>query len=121
MNLPHNQEILNTIIGMKRDHLADTTIEYTVRRLKLISKHANLNNPKEVTDYLANIKGKNSYKEAVAYTYLRYTKYNFIKWELPKIRRTSQPPYVPTTEETTILISNSGTKYSLILSIFRDC
>ena len=106
---------------MKRDHLADTTIESTVRRLKLISKHANLNNPEEVSNYLANIKGKNSYKEAVAYTYLRYTKYNNLKWELPNIRRTSQPPYVPTTEETTILISNSGTKYSRILSILRDC
>ena len=112
---------MNTIVGMKLDHLADTTTESTVRRLKLISKHANLNEPEEVTNYLANIKGKNSYKEAVAYTYLRYTKYNNIKWELPNIRRTSQPPYVPTTEETTILISNAGTKYSLILSIFRDC
>ena len=108
-------------MGMKQDHLADTTIEPTVRRLKLIAQHADLNNPNTVTNYLTKIQGKNSYIQAVAYCYLRYTKYNNIEWKFPKIRSTSQPPYVPTTEETTILISNSGTKYSLILSIFRDC
>jgi len=37
------------------------------------------------------------------------------------IKRSSPPPYVPTSEEVTILIADSGKKYSLILSIFRDC
>jgi len=105
---------------MKQDHLAESTIEPTGRRLRHIAKYANLNKPEEVTNFLANKKGKNSYIEALAFAYLRYVKYNGLEWKMPKIRRTSQPPYVPTTEELTILISNSGRKYSLILSLLRD-
>jgi len=36
------------------------------------------------------------------------------------IRRSSQPPYVPTSEDVTILTPDAGKKYSLIPSIFRD-
>ena len=105
---------------MKQNQLAEATIEPTGRRLRHIAKYANLNKPEEVTNFLANKKGKNSYIEAIAFAYLRYVKYNGLEWKMPKIRRTSQPPYVPTTEELTILISNSGRKYSLILSLLKD-
>ena len=105
---------------MKKDHLAESTIKVTDRRLRLIAKTANLNNPDEVTEYLANKKGKNGYIDSLVSAYERYTRYNRIFWKKPNIKRFSQPPYVPTTEETTILIANAGTKYSLILSMFRD-
>jgi len=39
---------------MKKDHYAKSTIEVTGRRLRLIAKLVNLDNPKEVTEYLAN-------------------------------------------------------------------
>ena len=105
---------------MKKDHLAETTIKVTDRRLRLIAKSANLNNPEEVTEYLANKKGKNGYIDSLVSAYERYTRYNEIFWKKPNVKRYSQPPYVPTTEETSILIANAGTKYSLILSILRD-
>jgi len=105
---------------MKKDHLAKSTIEVTDRRLRLIAKTANLNKPDHVTEYLANKKGKNGYIDSLASAYERYTRYNEIFWKKPNIKRYSQPPYVPTTEETSILIANAGTKYSLILSMLRD-
>jgi len=105
---------------MKKDHLADTTIKNTVRRLKNITKSCNLNNPEEVLTFLANKKGKNSYIETIASAYNRYVRYNGLKWNMPRIKRTSQPPYVPTTEEITILCSDAGKKYCLILNIFKD-
>jgi hypothetical protein len=120
VNLPHNEEIFKTLWGMKQDQLAESTIKPTARRLRHIAKFVNLNNPHEVTNFLANKKGKNSYIEALAHVYLRYVKYNGLEWNKPRIKRTSQPPYVPTTEEITILISDAGKKYSLILSVFRD-
>jgi hypothetical protein len=45
---------------MKKDHYAKATIEVTGRRLRLIAKSVDLDNPKEVTKYLANKQGKNS-------------------------------------------------------------
>ena len=53
-------------------------------------------------------------------SYDRYARYNGIVWRKPLFKRSSQPPYVPTTEEITILTSDAGKKYSLILSILRD-
>jgi integrase len=105
---------------MKKDHLAETTIAVTDRRLRLIAKTVNLNDPDKVTEYLANKEGKNGYIDSLTSAYERYTRYNEIFWKKPYIKRTSQPPYVPTTEETSILIANAGTKYSMILSILRD-
>ncbi len=105
---------------MKQDQLAESTIKPTARRLRHIAKFVDLDKPPAVTEFLANKKGKNSYIDALAYAYLRYVKYNGLKWNIPKIKRTSQPPYVPTTEEITVLISDAGKKYSLILSILRD-
>jgi integrase len=105
---------------MKKDHLAESTIKVTGRRLRLIGKAVNLDEPKEVDEYLANKKGKNGYIESLASAYERYTRYKEILWKKPYIKRNSQPPYVPTAEELTTLISNAGTKYSLILNILRD-
>jgi integrase len=105
---------------MKQDQLAESTIKPTARRLRYLAKFVDLNKPSEVTSFLASKKGKNSYREALAYAYLRYVRYNGLEWSKPKIKCSSQPPYVPTDEEVTVLISDAGKKYSLILSILRD-
>jgi len=86
----------------------------------MLAKSVNLDNPKEIKEYIARKKGKNSYKEGIADAYNRYVKYNKMTWEKPTFRRSSQPPYVPTQEEITILISNAGPKYALILSLLKD-
>ncbi len=105
---------------MKKDHLAESTIKVTDRRLRLIAKTVNLKDPDKVTEYLANKKGKSGYIDSLTSAYERYTRYNEIFWEKPCIKRSSSPPYVPTTEETSILIANAGTKYCIILSVLRD-
>jgi integrase len=86
----------------------------------MLAKTVNLDEPEEIKEYLARKNGKNSYKEGIADAYARYVKYNGLTWKKPKYHRASQPPYVPTEEETTILISNAGKKYVMILSILRD-
>ncbi|MFZ7138009.1 MAG: tyrosine-type recombinase/integrase [archaeon] len=105
---------------MKKDGYAEQTIKYTGNRLKMLAKSVNLDKPEEIKEYIANKNGKNSYKEAIADAYARYVKYNELTWKKPIYHRASQPPYVPTEEEVTILISNAGQKYAMILSILRD-
>ena len=105
---------------MKKDGLADSTIRVTDRRLRMMDRVLDLDEPEEIREYLAKKEGKNGYIEGLANSYDRYARYNGIFWNKPLIKRSSQPPYVPTTEEVTILTSDGGKKYSLILSIFRD-
>jgi integrase len=105
---------------MKKDQLADSTIEVIGRRLRLMAKSVDLDKPDAVTEYLAKKEGKNSYIESLANAYYRYAKYNGIFWKQPIIKRSSQPPYIPTTEEITALVSDAGKKYSLILNVLKD-
>jgi len=105
---------------MKKDQLAESTIKVTDRRLRLITKTVDLDKPEQIKEYLAKIQVKDSYKESLANAYDRYVRYNGLTWDKPSIKRFSQPPYVPTTEETTMLIANAGRTYSLILSMLRD-
>jgi len=105
---------------MKKDQLAEATIKATGRKLRHLAKSCNLDIPEDVKEYLANKKGKNGYIESLVDTYNRYVIYNGLTWKKPRIKRTSQPPYVPTTEEISILIADAGKKYALIFSMFRD-
>jgi integrase len=120
MNPCSSEKIIKTLWGMKKDQLAESTIEVAGRRLRLMAKSGDLDNPDAVTEYLAKKEGKNSYIESLANAYYRYAKYNEIFWKQPIIKRSSQPPYIPTTEEITALISDAGKKYSLILTVLKD-
>ena len=53
---------------MKKDHNAPSTIEVTGRRLRLMAKSIDLDNPEEITKYLANKQAKNSYKASLAFS-----------------------------------------------------
>jgi integrase len=105
---------------MKKDGYAESTIKGTGRRLRMIAKSVSLGDPEAVKEYIALKEGKNSYKEGLADSYARYVQYNGLSWRKPIYQRSSQPPYVPTEEEVTILTSDAGKKYCLILSLFRD-
>jgi len=120
INSLHSEKIFNALWSMKKDGLAESTIKVTDRRLRMMAKCVDLDEPEKVREYLAKKEGKNSYIEGLVDSYDRYARYNEITWSKPLIKRSSQPPYVPTTEEVTILTTDAGKKYSLILSIFRD-
>ena len=60
---------------MKKDGYAEGTIEATGRRLRMIAKFVDLNDPESVKEYLATKEGKNSYKEGLADAYDRYARY----------------------------------------------
>jgi hypothetical protein len=79
----------------------------------MLAKSVNLDQPDEIKEYLAKKQGKNSYKEGIVDSYAWYVRCNGLTWDKPVFRLSSQPPYVPTEEETTIQISNAGKKYAL--------
>ncbi len=56
---------------MKKDRLAETTIKVTDRRLRMMAKTVDLDNPEKVREYLAKKEGKNSYIEGLVDSYNR--------------------------------------------------
>ena len=105
---------------MKKEGYAESTIAGTGKRLRMIAKSVNLNDPETVKEYIASKNTSNGYKEALCDVYDRYVKYQGLTWRRPRYQRDDQPPYVPTEEEIEILIANSGPKYALLLSLIRD-
>ena len=66
---------------MKDDQLAELTIFHTVKKLKMMARSTDLNNPDKVKRYLAEKEGKRSYIEALSLCYTRYARYNGIEWK----------------------------------------
>jgi len=105
---------------MKNDGSAEDTIKGTGKRLRMLTRSVNLDDPESVKEYVANKHCKNSYRQNLVEAYDHYVRYNGLTWQKPYYERQSQPPYVPTTEEICLLIAGAGKRYSLILSVLRD-
>ena len=94
---PHNcnPTILNILIKMKNNGLSDYTIKFTDKALTYLNKHANLNNPEEVKQYIANHKTSNHYKRNLSIAYNKYAKHHGLTWKMPKCKQPTQLPNIP--------------------------
>ncbi|NIR87478.1 hypothetical protein GWO13_07930, partial [Candidatus Bathyarchaeota archaeon] len=57
---------------MKKNAYADSTIEYTGKRLRHLAKNSNLENPENVKAFIAQKKCEDSYKETLIEAYALY-------------------------------------------------
>jgi len=114
------ERIFKTLWSMKNDGYCETTIYSTSRRLRMIARDTDIDNPEKVKEYIAQKTATNGYKENLVDIYDRYVHYNGLSWQRPYYIRESQTPYVPTEEEINILINSSPPRYALVLSIPRD-
>jgi hypothetical protein len=105
---------LQNTMGNEKRPISRSNNQSKSRKLRHLPKSCNLDNPEDVKAYLANKKGKNGYIESLVDSYNRYVIYNGLTWKKPRIKRASQPPYIPTTEEISILIADAGKKYALM-------
>jgi integrase len=114
-------KVFNVLWEMKKDGYAESTIKSTGKKLRMMAREGvNLDDPDAVKECIAAKNGSNGYKEVLCDVYDRYVEYHGLVWRRPKYERDDQPPYVPTEEEVTLLVANSGRKYALALSILHD-
>ena len=84
---------------MKNKNRSDYTIETTDKALTQISKHADLANPEEVKQYIANKQNvSDGYKKNLCLAYNKYADYYQIQWEMPRYKQEAQSIKIPTTE-----------------------
>jgi len=120
LNPAAKERVFKTLWSMKNDGYCETTIYATSRRLRIIARDTDIDNPDKVKEYIAQKAASSGYKENLADIYDRYVHYNGLSWQRPYYIRESQTPYVPTEEEISILINSSTRTYALVLSILRD-
>ncbi|MGA2768776.1 MAG: site-specific integrase [Candidatus Bathyarchaeia archaeon] len=105
---------------MKNNGQADTSIKTVNNILKIISKHADLNNPETVQQFIANLQRTNTYKNNLCKTYLKYCRHYEIKWTKPKYTPDTKIIKIPTKEKLEMLIATAGTILSIKLQISME-
>jgi hypothetical protein len=98
--------ILNVLIKMKNNGKADVTIKFVRKALTRIQKLADLNNPQQVKQFIANLETANSYKRGLCFAYKQYCDHYKITWERPVYYQEPKAIRIPTTTNINMLIAN---------------
>ena len=107
---PRPHPILNILIQMKNEAKADDTITLVSKSLKHLSKHADLDNPEQIKQFIAQKQSSTAYKQKLCYAYNKYCEHYEIQWKQPIYKPEAKPIRLPTTEQLDTLINNAHTK-----------
>jgi len=105
---------------MKNNNKADTTIKFVDKALTYISQHANLDNPEEVKQFIANKPVTNGTKKYYCIAYNRYCQYYGIQWQQPKYKAKAKNRRIPTTKQLEMLIARASPRLSLKLRLSKE-
>jgi integrase len=105
---------------MKNNAKSDYSIKFTDKSLTYISKHADLNQPEQVKQFIANLQTTNCYKRNLIIVYNKYCKYYQITWEMPHYKIDAKTIKIPTTAQIDRLIASSGRTLSIKLTISKE-
>jgi integrase len=112
--------IINVLINMKNNGKADTTIKFVDKALTYISQHANLDNPEEVKQLIANKPVTIGTKKYYCIAYNRYCQYYGIQWQQPKYQAKAKNRRIPTTKQLEMLIARASPRLSLKLRLSKE-
>ena len=113
-------KIVNTLIKLKGSGLAESTLRRVSYELSRLAKHCNLDNSEDVNNWIANMRGSNSYKDVFVKSYSYYAKLNNLAWCRPKFRSERKLPRIPTKEAILSVVSASSRKYAAIFKILME-
>jgi integrase len=105
---------------MKKNAYAESTIEATGKRLRILAKNCNLEKPEDVKAFIAQKNCSNGYKESLIEAYALYCKTHKIQWEQPFYERYDKQPRIPTEQRLDAIIADSSNRMSVALSIIKD-
>ena len=115
-----NPKVLNLLIKLQNEGRTDGTLKAHDVRLRLISKHADLDNPDTVTQYITRMKTGNNYKISMIRTYIQYCKYYNLNWNPPKYTSDTKAIRIPPQPKLDMLIANAGRILATKLRISKE-
>jgi len=105
---------------MKNDGLSNSTIKTYDKALTYLSKHADLNNPEQVKQFIANKQTSNSYRRNLSLAYDKYCNYYQIQWNKPFYKQEPKMIRIPSTTQIEMLIANAGRINSAKLTLSKE-
>ena len=113
-------KIITTLFRLKGSGLAESTLKHISWHLSFLARYCDLDSPAEVADFLANMKGANSYKDTFVKSYNAYVQLNGLCWKKPTYRWERKIPKIPTTEALNKIISRASKKYAVIFRVLME-
>jgi len=117
---PISERIVNLLLQLQRDGLAETTLKPMGRRLRSLSRFVDLDKPEEVKQFIADQNWSASYKSNMVHAYGHYIKFCGLSWVRPNYKRTERIRKVPREEQINKIIAHASSKYVLAFSVLRD-
>ena len=105
---------------MKNNGLSDCTIKTYDKSLTYINKHADLNQPEQIKQFIANLPDSNGYKKNLCLAYDKYCQYYQIQWTMPTYIPEAKQIKIPTKEQIEMLIASSGKILSIKLTLSKE-
>ena len=105
---------------MKNNGLSDYSIEFADKALTHLSKHADLNQPEQVKQFIADKNVSSGYKKNLCLTYDKYCKYYEIEWQMPVYKPQPKAIRIPTKAQIEMLTANARPTMSLKLTISKE-
>jgi integrase len=113
--------LLQFAFYLNREGKADGTIRTYTNYLKRLARHADLDDPESVKEYLAKIQKAKNTKAAYCVAYTVFLSWQERTWKPPKYSsRSPIPEFLPTEEEIDRLIAGSGPKTAIILQTLKE-
>jgi len=117
---PVTHAILNILIKLKNNAKSDYTIKFVDKSLSYLSRHADLNEPEQVKQYIANLQTSSSYKKNLCFAYNQYCKYYKIEWQPPLYRQEPKTIRIPTKTQIEMLTASAGRINSIKLTLSKE-
>jgi len=121
------QQILNTLEKLKSNGYKNNTVRTTNYNLRMIARHADLNNPEEVKKYISIAKNtkteqpvEDETKCKMVWSYNKYCQINDITWIKPHYKVAEKTPTIPTRENVEAIINNASQRYITIFTLLRE-
>jgi integrase len=105
---------------MKNNGRSDYSTHFVDKASTYISKHANLNEPEQVKQFIANLNVTNGYKKNLCLAFNKYCKYYKIQWQMPLYIPEAKTVKIPAKEKIEMLIASAGRTLSIKLTISKE-
>jgi integrase len=117
---PLHSYVNPTLYEFLLHNLREVTAQTYIKRLKLLAKLGDLDNPERIKTLICTYQVSESRKELLASAYDYYVRYKGLTWIKPRFTREDKPIFVPLENEIDMLISNASFRMSTWLELLKE-
>ena len=115
-----SERIFKTVWELRKQGYAKATIDGYGRKLRTLSRIADLQNPESVRSVIALKDCSVAFKEALCNAYDHYVRVNGLAWVKPFYKRQRGLPYVAKSEQIAKIVARASRRYALIFTLLAE-